>query len=228
LESNRLTIGGIKIRLASTLNAASTTQTLVVALCATISAGKSPAQACPAFDSTVSLQATGTKRFHSRYDHLSDSTYYFVDLKIANAPMLHVNTPDLELQFIAAHEGEKPNPASNFGLQVSAMTMRRNIADRVEDRSYLADIDNAIVLIDDSVRLHLAKADYSSRIKDDPLLGRRLEEKLAFKMTADDWRRLARGSRLVVRIGSRDITMGGSQPEGARNILHTILCSSGQ
>jgi hypothetical protein len=197
-------------------------RTVVAVLSLALFATQAAAQACPPYDSLVHLPPTHSNHFRSKYDRLPDSTYYNVDPKLAVAGMLS-RAPDITLILTAAHEGQVARTPV-FYLQVLATTVQSDASDHVENRPYLNQVENAFVLVDDSMRLRLPKFAYSSQVKDDMLVGRHLDETLLLRLTVQDWAGIAGGTHLTIRIGSRDITTGGSQPEGARNVLRRLLC----
>jgi hypothetical protein len=184
------------------------------------------AQSCPAFDSLSAGTPTRRDHFKVTYDRVADTTYYWVDSKIANAPMMSDNVPDYTLDFFIEHEGRS---AGHFqlGLRVTTDLIAKDAHDRVEDRAAMNQVEQVAIMADDSVRIRLDSLRYTARSKASVLTGRTLEERLVVLIPLADWARISRASKLLVRIGAKDVTMGSGQPEGMRNALARVTCQVG-
>jgi hypothetical protein len=187
------------------------------------------AQSCPAADSALGPRTKGM--FHLGYDRMRDSS-------VATGGM-HIHTPmagqPATFIFTVGFSGQRL-PASAI-IQLSASTTQLGEGGAVMGRSnghqlstamaQYADVADLFMMLDDSVRVRLTKADYKVQLKKaGALMPEKLEETMWFTVPLSSAAQIGNSRKVEIQWGNIRATAGRKTAEGVKELARYLMCNA--
>jgi hypothetical protein len=183
-------------------------------------------QSCAAADSTVGAHIDAKALGHPRYDPLSDTTV-MMGRGMVDVPMLGLPTT---VELNTYWQGKSsPSIAKSLVLFTVSQSGQGPDMQRITKEEVLyADVDAALLLLDDSVRIRLPRVSYKAHLDQGKLgLMKQLVEDLSFDISNEQLRQIGRARAGVIRIGPSQLKINAALSASARETLRFRLCSTG-
>jgi hypothetical protein len=189
-----------------------------------LSASVGQAQSCPSADSLLG-RPRNDWRVHRAWDRLTDTTRLEIHKDVTH---LWGSAPSGVIYLTTKFEGREPHGQPITTLEFGTATTRRGSQQMSTDQALFPELNEAILLVDDSIRSRLPKAGYRAQVKQAGVLtDDRLEERVAFAVSPDQLRSIATASHKVeVAAGPIRAGFGEGDIHASRELMRAVMCSN--
>jgi hypothetical protein len=182
-------------------------------------------QSCAAADSTVGAHIDAKALGRPRYDPVSDTTI-MQGKGMINVPMLGLPTM-VELNTYWQGKASPSIAKSLVLFSVSQAGQGPDMQRITKEEALYADVDAALLLLDDSVRIRLPRLSYRAHLDQGKLgLMKQLVEDLSFDISNEQLRQIGRARAGLIRIGPSQLKINAALSASARETLRFRLCSA--